>query len=342
MIKRFLKGSAVLVALIVIFFLWFTIPALRLYQNDALLGWKGRPHKKGWMHIPALARFQIQSFYVENNNLGFRDEDVALKKTKPRVLILGDSMLWGLGVNNEDMASEILEHNFFHGKVEVINMAMNAYSTDQEALVYENIGGKYKPDVVTLFFYANDISGNMSAFFYKDKKPRFVWDKGKLIFFRTGQNMKEIPVSAGAKLDYRKDIDFAGFLKKYPEEIQYGMALTQHIILKLRDEVTASGAKFILVYAPHFTQIYNNEWTHTLLRMHVKESDMDRFKLENTLRIFFSQNHVAFADMTPLFQKQSRQDYDFYNRFHGHWNKKGNALAAKIIYDALVPRFLTP
>lgn len=341
MIKRLFKQLIIFALLPVIFFLWMTIPALRLYQKDDFLGWKGQPHKKGWMHIPALTRLTIQSFYVENNNLGFRDDDVKIKKTKPRVLLLGDSMLWGLGVGNKNMAAEILEKKFFHGKTEVLNMAMNAYSTDQELLVYESAGRKYKPDVVVLFFYANDIAGNMSAFFYKDKKPRFAWEKGKLIFFPTGKNIKEIPPSANVKLDYRKDIDFAGFLKEYPPEIQYGTALTQHIILKLRDEVTSSGAKFLLVYVPHFTQIYNDEWTHTLLRMRIKESNMDRFKPEHILHAFCEEHHIAFSDMTPFFQKQSRKDYDFYNRYHGHWNKKGNKLAAKIIYDALVPRFLT-
>lgn len=316
-------------------FLWLTVPALRIYKSDERLGWTGMPNVTTRMHVPVLPRLTVQSFTVRTNNLGFRDDDVRAKKTKQRVLILGDSLLWGLGVDNKNMASEILEKKLFRGKTEVINMAMNAYSTDQEFLVFSSAGKKYKPDNVFLFFYPNDVLGNLCSVFYRSKKPKFVMDEGKLQLIPAELAGKDDPDSRNVALNCKKDEDFTGFLKTYPAEYERGVRLTEEIILRLFREVSATGARFFLFYAPHFAQIYDSEWKHSVDAMHVPDAGMERYKLQNILRAFCRRNGIAFVDMTPVFQKRSRAEYDFFNRYHGHWNEKGNALAAEIMYSAI-------
>ncbi len=315
-------------------FLWITVPALRVYQSDEKLGWTGRPNVATRMHIPVLPRFTVQSFTVRTNNLGFRDDDVQATKTKRRVLILGDSLLWGLGVDNKNMASEILEKKLFHGKTEVINMAMNAYSTDQEFLVFSSSGKKYKPDNVFLFFYPNDVLGNLCSVFYRSKKPAFALEEGMLKLILPEDSEKVVSLR-GAALDCKKDEDFTGFLKTYPAEYERGMRLTEKIILRLSRDVSASGARFFLFYVPHFAQVYDSEWKHSVGALHVASENMERYRLQNILRAFCRKNRIAFVDMTPVFQKRSRAEYEFFNRYHGHWNKKGNALAAEIMYSAI-------
>lgn len=334
--KTFLKLFVSTCIILILFLIWLSLPALKLFLQDDVLGWRGKPYAKAWFHVPILPRLHIQSFYVQNNNLGFRDDTILLRKTKRRILLLGDSMMWGLGVQNPEMASEILQKKFLENKVEVVNMTMNAYSTDQEYFVYEHIGEKYKPDHVILFFHPNDISGNMACRIYGSRKSRFIESHPALNL--VSKNCPNIIASPEYPLHYLKHMDFVGFLRTYPPEYQSGIKTTQRIILRLYNDVKKSGARFSFVYVPFFAQVYDKEWEHSLRGLNLKENEMDRHKLQKLLQDFCEHHHIEFADMTAYFQKHSRKDYDFFNRFHGHWTKEGNMFAAKFIFENVVAR----
>jgi len=78
---------------------------------------------------------------------------------RTRVVMLGDSVAFGVGVTDGETFSALLESR--SGGIEVINLAVEGYGTDQELLRLEGEGLRYHPRVVVLTFcVANDLVNN--------------------------------------------------------------------------------------------------------------------------------------------------------------------------------------
>src|SRR6185503_1606942 len=83
-------------------------------------------------------------------------------------VMLGDSFLEGVQVNQQDGLAERLEALLNldspppgYTAIDVINAGVAAYGTGQETLFYENEVYKYQPDLVVLMFYVgNDVKNN--------------------------------------------------------------------------------------------------------------------------------------------------------------------------------------
>jgi len=144
----------------------------RLFTRfDPELGWANRPGVSGGY----LGAGYIHG--VRHSAAGLRDEEHEVGKPAGvrRVLVLGDSMVWGLGVENDEIFPRRLEHRL--AGTEVIAMGTSGYGTDQELLWFSRDGARYRPDVVVLALYlANDLRDNISSRRYSRNKPRFVLD----------------------------------------------------------------------------------------------------------------------------------------------------------------------
>ena len=138
------------------------------YLFDELLGWRNIPN----FQATTLGR------PLNINSKGLRDRDYPHEKPAGtfRILVLGDSMTWGLGVADDEMFTEVLERRFAEdgAKVEVINTGVSGWGTDQQYLFLQREGLKYQPDLVLLNFYlVNDPTDNVSTVRYWMGKPCF-------------------------------------------------------------------------------------------------------------------------------------------------------------------------
>ena len=118
----------------------------------------------GWAHIPGTSgTFEAYGIdaLVQINAKGFRGPQVeyARDPKRQRILALGDSYVWGYGVNKDEMFTEQLRKT--RPEVEVVNLGVSGYSTDQELLLYRNEGAKYKADLVMIVVCDNDPPGNV-------------------------------------------------------------------------------------------------------------------------------------------------------------------------------------
>lgn len=100
--------------------------------------------------------------HVQTNHAGLRAiREYALAKPKGtwRILGLGDSVMFGLGVNNDDSYSLKIEQRLSRSlgrPVEFINTAVPGYNTAIEAAVLEMRGLRYAPDLIILHWCSND------------------------------------------------------------------------------------------------------------------------------------------------------------------------------------------
>jgi hypothetical protein len=76
-----------------------------------------------------------------------------------RVVTLGDSFCFGHGVEDNQTFSYLLERELrarMHRDVQVINLGVMGYGTEQELIRFERQGLAYHPDAVVLAFFSND------------------------------------------------------------------------------------------------------------------------------------------------------------------------------------------
>lgn len=101
---------------------------------------------------------RLSTYSVAINKHGLRDSEIPYRNihNRYRILILGDSIAWGFGVNNGETFADFIEKEL--KSTDVINMGVAGYGTGEEFLLLKYEGLRYKPNTVILFFYiGNDV-----------------------------------------------------------------------------------------------------------------------------------------------------------------------------------------
>ncbi len=97
---------------------------------------------------------------VKTNNDAMRDDrNYAVEKPGglKRIIFLGDSYTFGWGLSLEKTITKQLDSQLNKkSKVEVMNLAVPGFNTEEEVAILENAGLKYSPDIVIVMYYLND------------------------------------------------------------------------------------------------------------------------------------------------------------------------------------------
>lgn len=114
--------------------------------------WSGRPHARG-IHAGVPVAF---------NSLGLRDAERSPQPAPGtiRILALGDSVAFGMGVPQEQTyarQAEILLSEASGAPVEVLNMGMPGYNTLHQLAQLREFGLALAPNIVVLGFLYNDV-----------------------------------------------------------------------------------------------------------------------------------------------------------------------------------------
>lgn len=101
---------------------------------------------------------------LETNSHGLRDREYAREKDEGtcRIVGLGDSVMFGWGVGQDESYLEVLERRLGTDgpkscRFEVLNFAVPGYNTAMEVAVFEHKALAYDPDLVVLHFVSNDL-----------------------------------------------------------------------------------------------------------------------------------------------------------------------------------------
>jgi lysophospholipase L1-like esterase len=129
-------------------------------------------------------RHRADARTISVNRLGYRGREHGLVRTDgvPRVVMLGDSIAFGPGVDDTETFSHRLDSGA--GGPEVVNLGVMGYGTDQALLKLEREGLAFGPDVVVLHFCLyNDFADNMLPRALYDgvhPKPYFTYEGEEL------------------------------------------------------------------------------------------------------------------------------------------------------------------
>lgn len=159
------------------------------WQTDhPVTGWALQPHAQGRWFNPMYEYDQR----IEINSQGLRSPEVCLAVEDAtcstedvlRILVLGDSYIEALHVPLEATFGQQLAQqlNTTRGperrRIEVVNVGVSGWGTDQQLLWLREQGARYAPDLILLAFYpGNDFMNNHMALEYANfggvRKPWF-------------------------------------------------------------------------------------------------------------------------------------------------------------------------
>jgi len=135
-------------------------------RYHSTLGWEGRPGVRD--------EFQWADcrHHVAQNEQGFRGPAYGPARSRaPRLVVLGDSFVWGFGVEEDEVLAAVLARST---GAEVVNAGVSGYGPDQCFLSWKQHGAAWAPDEVVLFVtLANDLDDIASTERYGYAKPAF-------------------------------------------------------------------------------------------------------------------------------------------------------------------------
>ena len=167
-----LAGEATLRALYPLPPTWLEPQTKHLYSP--LLGWV----------LPPGSRSFVLDAPVSVNSLGLRDDEIPREKPagEIRILCLGDSFTFALGIRFEDLYVQRLERRLAQEgapqRFQAINAAVAGYNTRQELIYLLTDGLTLEPDLIIVGFYWNDLVGNEEPLPDLASTPRVAEDTG--------------------------------------------------------------------------------------------------------------------------------------------------------------------
>jgi hypothetical protein len=301
----------------------------------------------------------VFTFRYSNNSLGWRGrrEYREAKQTDYRVLFLGDSFTYGLGVNDDQTFAALVEKALRtdHLSVEVMNAGCPGKGTDYELKSFQTVGRKFHPDLTVLGFFCNDFQDNERSEYYNISRkgelqvkpldcsrstiknvlarlPAYNW----LISWSQAANLvKQAGVQMMVNRVRKADPEAAkGLVVTYNRSASgYATAANTKLVgiylERLKAAVQQAGGELMIFYIPMSTEVSDYRQTSTISP---DERVMERLAAANGLVLW---------SLTPLLA-HSGQSIDRLYYPEGHWTAAAHAIAARyqsrLIQSQLVER----
>jgi len=322
------------------------------------------PHSQyGWTFTQNLKKgFSSADFLItiNTNERGFRGPLYDHKKRPGtyRILGLGDSTLFGWGVNYDDIVLSQLEEmlqedpRFRDKKVEGINMGIPAFSTPQYRKILTTEGEKWNPDLVLVFFDSNDwieefdfkkkfvdkdgfLISHQQEFSFRSLREflapaRFFLKKNSQMYMLVRDRFKRLLMEKklmgvpNVEL-YRKDKDFS---KKHVNTLEAINDMHRYS----RDRLNSDFLLFIIPAKMHV-----RESLHDIVKKayNLSDDDYDWLQPQSILIDYCRSNNIPYLYPIQVLQEDETTQRRTYFDIDGHWNTLGHRVAAKEISQYL-------
>jgi len=264
------------------------------------------------------------SYKIKANSYGFIGREPNFN-AKYRILILGDSVGMGLGVE-ENETSSTLSQNYFNEKgmdVDIFNTSIPGYSGINELAVLKKFIKDYKPSLVILLFCRNDFGVDHSLY-VQDGYLVLRAENNLVMFFREWLNnnfylfclIKRFFYSIQDKLYYERKVffkktDTIGRLTR--EDVK----VTVSYILEMKQICDTNNATFVTFLTPDKYGI---------------DSSLSLIKKDFTNEL--ERHSVLFRDATAILSSKDATDLFF--KFDPHLNQKGNLYFSKFLNKVIL------
>ena len=350
--KRWTINITVLVASVVFIFLVMEIsvgifvPPYRIvdaggrgvYVKDEELEYKMKPNFKGTY---TGAEFAVE---FSTNPQGFRSSEFNINDSNI-ILMLGDSITMGHGVEKNETVSYILQNELENYKI--YNLGVSGYSLVQFEKQLEQMLPLYKPNLTIVNLYlGNDIQEScgllvrkIDEFGYRDDnivdpdmpllqkgtiKIKLVLAKSKaIVFFYTKWRQlyqkstgKHSTLLMFEPTDSPIKEECYGITKDYLNEIKYS---TEYYNTTL-----------VVVFIPAYYQVQKEK-----IEALTKKYNIDLYLLNKKMHAICEELNLDCLDLTQTFIELDAKN-QVYFPIDGHWNKRGHLFAGEKIGRYLI------
>lgn len=287
-------------------------------QFDSELGWS--PISNRSINFPNWGT-------ISSNSLGFRSPEI--DQSKKQIVILGDSVTWGFGVNDTETFPYYLDKLVSDSGYQASNLAVSGYGIDQYYLFLKRHINKFNnlKTVVLVIFTRNDLANTASNCCYGKRKPLFIVKNNDLILTNNNihkyclRNLISNSFFLGKFVPYKGKVgNFLSFISgdKILTE-QSAQEVSAFLLQKTYDLVSSHNAKLLVVLSPEKSDLKEKsrflKWFESLL---------NNTKLEN----------LSYLDYIEIL-KHNQKELDSIYLDEGHYTKTGNMLLAKAVYEYL-------
>lgn len=172
--------------------MWKYAKKVKIVSDDPLIGHEHRPN----------ADAVLMGVRVTTNDAGLRNGAVAEMKRPGsyRVMMLGDSVLFGWGVRQDETVSARLQADWQAAgrDVEVINAGDGNYNTIMEVEFFLKRLARYKPDMIVLNYFINDaepVPSHATNFIERNSEA---W-----VFYGSRLDIAKRELEVGERMDWR-------------------------------------------------------------------------------------------------------------------------------------------
>jgi lysophospholipase L1-like esterase len=313
---------------------------------DPVLGDIPVPGQHGRRTLPG-----VYDYTYTNNSLGLRGKEIDRSGASgERVLFLGDSFTYGIGVSDGQSFADLTGRFLAAHKppFELVNAGNPGTGTDYALKFYRALGREMKPRLVALFFFANDFEDNGFAKYYGVTANGGVEEKALassvgarkqvlsanrfynwlISWSHTANLVKQFAINlmlnrrvAGdgpptAVVSYRNEGGYST-----PANI----AATGVLLGALRDAAAADGADFIVFYVPPRENVANFREKASPAR---DEAALTQIAAALGIDLF---------SLTPVLAGLDRDLAGLYFA-EGHWNAVAHEVVAGVVADVLADR----
>jgi hypothetical protein len=297
-------------------------PLHRLHRYSERLGWEPRPG----------ARLEQRGVAVSVNARGCRGREVARGRSegRARIVLLGDSVAFGLGVGDGETFAALLDAD----GPEVVNLAVQGYGPCQSLLRLEQQGLAYRPDAVVFSLcLGNDFADAVlpvSLYDGRHPKPFFSLESGRLVrhdaHLRLGTRKR-----AALWLEERSRL-FRMLLAPAPaaageswlarrraalRDRELSSGLVAALVARMQEVAAAAGAEFLVLLHPD------------------RERAQARARWRDELPRAPALAQVRLVDLLPRYARRGLVYDDWAADRIGHLTRRGHAETARAIREVL-------
>jgi hypothetical protein len=302
---------------------------------------------------------------VTTNSLGYRGPEFSPNKPSAakRILVLGDSITFGVGVGDPETYPAIMETILkrTHADIEVVNAGYaDGFSPDSYYVYLKNRGLALLPDVIVLeFFVWNDITdlsetvwARVNAGGLPEKitsccriadngilrnksiplKYRFPWLRESHVFILLA-SLFNPPAELVAKRELLQGCIFdAECINQFATEEER----TNKVIQAMKQLADSEGIPFYIVLFPVDMQLYPDaaaKYGDLAARPDPNDPEFIQKRIGNTLQSM----GIDYVDLYPVFDRARDRGYPFFVH-DSHLNVLGNQIAAEAISGFLTGR----
>jgi hypothetical protein len=300
---------------------------------------------------------------IQTNSIGMRDREHEVEADKGvlRVMVLGDSHMEALQMKFEHSFPRLLEDKLralLSREVEVINVAVSGWGTDEQVTYFSRYGKKFKPNLVLLAVTLhNDISDNLEQNFHVFVDGKLA-SKSVQITPDVEYKIWQLKAFLGAQFHayqllrvwwhakglteggQQLNSHVAGLVRKEsPEQINKGWQMTRQLLVKLKGEAAQIDAQLAMFLIPLSMQLDEEKLRGFLSDNHLSSSAVDIERPQRLMKEFMDDAHIEVIDLLPCFREwEMTHRKALFLKYDGHWTEDGHDLASSVVSQALVRR----